>query len=1059
MKKLLTIAVVLAALFCISAFAAEPGYMLNPDFDTIIEPNVMYGATLDPKGEYITVIATGDLNEGSNGDPHFVMDGNFDAKYEWIKMRIRNLSDAVQFEFHFASEATEGKIVAESCTHFPITAKDNDFKEYIFNIKEYNSLKQNGAESVWSGNISLVRFDCMWIAEPSGQMPMGSSMDIDYIAFFETEEDAKAYTGPVVKDYASMEWDEASPHFIFDNEEEIAKWEIYEASSELEMGNLKYSPTGPDPTLRRHFETPFSADEFHYFAYRFKADITDMSTIGGMFFTNNIVTSLTGNFYHPFNIIKSGAWANLVFDLKNIKNGTWEGTITSMRLDPLNGKINLEDKIYINRLGFFRTEDEAYAFLADGKGEDFSGTARIEDETFRVIIPGGTIKDTFIESEYTVTGKGSAEAPLVTYVAPDGKESIVAMSYTNDYGYTYYVANKPGTYKFGANHKDYTDIAGHWGESYINFVSDRALFGGTSPTEFSPDQTMTRGMFITVLGRMHGLDTSAYDGNTGYTDVPAAEYYAPYIQWAKETGIMAGVSATEFAPEAPITRAAMAVVIKNYTDKSGFTFTVYKETEGFNDLAGLDEATVNAINTVKNVGIINGKGEGRFDPNGISTRAEVATVMERVIKTVLGVYVPSFAYDSDYFSADRIRLGIWGFPSSLSNEKGMKQLYDLGINSIISTSASANPVSREYILGFSDVYGIEVHMDDYYTAREHTAEAAAKFLSENDPVARAASYMHHPSFVGHGIIDEPGTDSYDGLSMVVSDYQKKLPGKRAFINLLPMYANAAQLKMGAHAASIEYYDADPNLYRKYCEAWFEKFDTDYISTDIYPFTYSGNVKITYNNYIESINQIASTARKYGKEFWCCIQTYGWDATHRTPNEAEFRWQSYCMLSFGCTSIMLWQYFSTNPNYPSLIDNVTLEPTQAYYECQPVMKELGALSDVFVQYKNLGVFTHNATRSYQKMTDEYTGFDTIKEIKSDNALLIGCFEKKDASGAYAFTLVNMEDFQTELSASATISVDPAKTVTVYNRGVPTVYENDGTIELSLACGDGVFVTVE
>ncbi|MBQ9921210.1 MAG: S-layer homology domain-containing protein, partial [Clostridia bacterium] len=591
------------------------------------------------------------------------------------------------------------------------------------------------------------------------------------------------------------------------------------------------------------------------------------------FFTNEIHTSLSDATYCNFMINNPGEWTNLVMDLRKVEHGNWTGNVNLIRLDAVNGaNADLDAKVYINRLGFFKTQEEAYAFLADGTSEDYSGATEFRGQLFKALIPGGALESGYKEESYTLrstTPDGEGTSPVVIRKNADGTQSIVALSYTNDNGYTTYVANKAGEYTLGYNHKDYTDTKGHWGENYINFVSDRALFGGTSPTEFSPDMPMTRGMFITVLGRMHGLDTSLFDTNTDYTDVPADIYYTPYIKWAKDEGIMAGISDTVFAPEEPIDRATMAVVINNYVNNSGFTFNIYRELEGFNDLAGLDEATVAAINNVKNVGIINGKGEGKFDPSGISTRAEVATVMERVIKTILGVSAPAGSYTNEYITRDRIHLGVWGFGSSLATPQGMKDLADLGVDLIVHGSGAAGSPG-DVILNYADIYGIEVYMNDYYTMNYSPSdEKTEAFIANRDPVKLSAAYAHHPSFAGHYITDEPGSDFLPNLGKIVDAYEERMPGKRAFINLLPMYANAAQLKYGAGAAAIEYYDSDPELYRKHCQTWFASTDTDYICTDIYPLNWAGTAKTTYAEYVESINQIATVAREEGKEFWCC----------------------------------------------------------------------------------------------------------------------------------------------------------------------------------------------
>ncbi|MBE6689344.1 MAG: S-layer homology domain-containing protein [Ruminococcaceae bacterium] len=1063
MKKLLVLFTLLSVL-CGIVYATEPGYVFMPhDGFQYMEMVVSGDSDFTYTKGYGTLTVIKDIDDKNNGDPFVWLNTELNSEYEWIKFRIRNRSEATQFEFHFASPATDNAVAAQSCTHFPITSNDADFKEYVYNIKEANIASQsvNGVsleESVWSGIISQLRFDGMWKAEPSGQMPKGSSMDFDYVAFFKTKQEADAYTGPQKISRDEMEWDKNSPHFIFDNEDEISKWSADGCSASLEGGNMKMVPGSWDPTLTRVMDEPFNTADYPFFAYRYKAFARGVNS-GGLFIRTDSVPSFTGKAFTSWSLNTDDQWTDIIIDMREEPHGAWTTNLNAVRLDAINGQVqDMNAAVYVNRLGFFKTKEEAKIFLAHAK-TDYSQTSSYSDAMFKAIIPGGVLSDKSGRSDFVLTstqpeGTGTA-APVVMYTAKDGIKSIVALSNVAESGYITYVANKPGSYTMGYNHKDYVDIAGHWGENYINFVSDRALFGGTSPTEFSPDMTMTRGMFITVLGRMHGLDVSAYGTDTGYTDVNPNEYYAPYIKWAKTEGIMAGLSDTIFAPEEPITRATMAVVIKNYIDNSGFKFTAYSETEGFNDLDGLDEASVSAINTVKNVGIVGGKGEGRFDPHGISTRAEVATVMERVIKAVLGVNLPVGAKTHEQITRDRLRIGTWRFNSAFATPEGMKELRDLGVDLIVHGGATSGAgVARDTLLNYADVYGIEVYMQDYYTVITSNEENVNNFIAQSDPKITAAPYAHHPSFNGHFIIDEPGTDDFAALGKVIDDYESQMPGNRAFVNLLPMYANAAQLKYGAGAAAIEYYDSDPDLYKKHCELWFATNNTDYICTDIYPLL----ANKTYDEYVESINQIATVARDVGKEFWCCIQAHTWASSHRNPTEAEVRWQCYSLLSFGCTALLLWDYVG-NANYPGIMNPATLEKTDNYYACQPVMWEMRELSDTYIQYKNVGAFTHNAIKKYQQMSNEYTGFDAIKSIESEESFLIGCFEKKDGSGAVAFTIVNMEELLKEAGAQAVITLDPAKKVTVYEKGKPTVVENDGTLELTFECGDGYFVTIE
>ena len=109
----------------------------------------------------------------------------------------------------------------------------------------------------------------------------------------------------------------------------------------------------------------------------------------------------------------------------------------------------------------------------------------------------------------------------------------------------------------------------HWAADNILFAASRGLLSGTSDTTFSPGTGITRGMFVTALGRLAGINPDSYQ--TGkFTDVKADAYYAPYVNWAAQTGIVGGVTATTFAPDTNINREQMAVIMANYAKKLGY---------------------------------------------------------------------------------------------------------------------------------------------------------------------------------------------------------------------------------------------------------------------------------------------------------------------------------------------------------------------------------------------------------------------------------------------------------------------------------------------------------
>ena len=88
--------------------------------------------------------------------------------------------------------------------------------------------------------------------------------------------------------------------------------------------------------------------------------------------------------------------------------------------------------------------------------------------------------------------------------------------------------------------KSYKDVdQTQWYHNAVDYVLGNDLMKGTGKTTFSPDATLTRGMVVTVLGRMAGVKTADYAG-TSFSDVKAGSWYAPYVQWASKQGLVKG---------------------------------------------------------------------------------------------------------------------------------------------------------------------------------------------------------------------------------------------------------------------------------------------------------------------------------------------------------------------------------------------------------------------------------------------------------------------------------------------------------------------------------------
>lgn len=101
-----------------------------------------------------------------------------------------------------------------------------------------------------------------------------------------------------------------------------------------------------------------------------------------------------------------------------------------------------------------------------------------------------------------------------------------------------------------------------WYYEAVTYAEQRNMVSGTSKTEFSPQQTMTRGQFITILGRMAGAP-SQVSGQSSFSDVEPGKYYSPYVVWATEKGFILADAGT-FRPNEGILREEMAVILNAF---------------------------------------------------------------------------------------------------------------------------------------------------------------------------------------------------------------------------------------------------------------------------------------------------------------------------------------------------------------------------------------------------------------------------------------------------------------------------------------------------------------
>jgi len=175
--------------------------------------------------------------------------------------------------------------------------------------------------------------------------------------------------------------------------------------------------------------------------------------------------------------------------------------------------------------------------------------------------------------------------------------------------------------------------ADHWFYGDVKYAHQNGLFAGTSANTFSPNMPMTRGMVVTVLGRLAGIDVADYSG-VSFDDVATSQWYAPYVKWAAEMGIVSGIGNNNYAPDANISRQDLAVILARYADKMGITMSQTLQSVAFADSSDIADYAVDAVATMVRAGIVSGKPGNVFDPAANATRAEVAAMLHRFCEAV-----------------------------------------------------------------------------------------------------------------------------------------------------------------------------------------------------------------------------------------------------------------------------------------------------------------------------------------------------------------------------------------------------------------------------------------
>ncbi|MHA6482498.1 choice-of-anchor I family protein [Paenibacillus sp. strain BS8-2] len=175
---------------------------------------------------------------------------------------------------------------------------------------------------------------------------------------------------------------------------------------------------------------------------------------------------------------------------------------------------------------------------------------------------------------------------------------------------------------------EFSDVFGHWAAEPINKLAEKKILEGMPDGSFQPDSQMTRAQYMAVLFRLLGLEES--DSSQGFNDVADDAWYSTYVNALSEFGIATGYPDGSFQPDKEMTREEAFVLLyravkDSLPEGSGAAPT-------FDDSADVSDWAQEAIAALVEAGVVEGSPDGKLNPQGTITRAEIAKIIAAFVE-------------------------------------------------------------------------------------------------------------------------------------------------------------------------------------------------------------------------------------------------------------------------------------------------------------------------------------------------------------------------------------------------------------------------------------------
>lgn len=242
--------------------------------------------------------------------------------------------------------------------------------------------------------------------------------------------------------------------------------------------------------------------------------------------------------------------------------------------------------------------------------------------------------DRYIKRTIPVTEDASKPTTVTLFNATTNKLSFVPSIVSEDEAEFYRSSNS--IYTAIELEKTFSDVASHWGQSYIDLLASKLIVDGVTDTTFEPDRDVTRAEFAAMVIR--SLSLNPVSGSSTFNDVSSNAWYAGVVGAAAQAGIVDGYEDGSFRPDARITREELAAMVVRAYEYAGSAITIdnAEQTQllsAWSDANKIVWGHTEVAKAVK-VGLLDGMTNTTLETDGQATRAQTAAMVQRFLTAV-----------------------------------------------------------------------------------------------------------------------------------------------------------------------------------------------------------------------------------------------------------------------------------------------------------------------------------------------------------------------------------------------------------------------------------------